>query len=77
MSCKLTNLRWKIWRLVIIARFAITGDCGLNCGVTPIRLNDGSIRDVFVPEADCPIHDIELKSGIADGRFPEWWLDQE
>lgn len=38
------------WRISVRLRYWLVGDCGLNCGyVAPYG---------FVPEADCPIHDI-------------------
>jgi len=54
------RLYYRLWRLFIIARFAATGDCGLSCGVTePYG---------FVPECDCPIHDLGLKSSEAQAQ---------
>ena len=43
-------------------RFVITGDCGLNCGVATFRSLDGTSFQQFVPEADCPVHDLEKVS---------------
>lgn len=57
MVDRLNNFRWRLWRLFVRARFVITGDCGLNCGVATFRNLDGTPFQQFVPEADCPVHD--------------------
>ena len=53
--------RLRLWRPFVLARFLITGKCGLNCGVATFRKLDGTPSQQFVPEADCPIHDLQLK----------------
>ena len=66
---KFSSIRWGLWQLFVIGRFAITGDCGLSCGVVPIRQLDGTVKSMFVAEADCPIHDLELEPEVADARY--------
>ena len=61
LSCKVNNFRRKLWRLFVRACFLITGECGLNCGVATFRKLDGTPFQQFVPEAGCPVHDLELK----------------
>jgi len=44
---------WFVWRLWVRFRYWRTGECGLACGYTePYG---------FVPEGECPIHDVYLK----------------
>lgn len=62
LSCRLNNLSRKLWRLFIIVRFVFTDDCGLACGIETFRKLDGTPERLFVPEADCPIHDLRLKA---------------
>jgi len=62
LSCKWNNFRLGFWQLFVRVRFVITGDCGLSCGVVTFRRLDGTPFQQFVPECDCPIHDLGLKS---------------
>ena len=62
LSCKLNNFRLGLWRLFVRVRFVITGDCGLSCGPATFRKLDGMPFQQFVPEADCPVHDLQQKS---------------
>ena len=56
-NLRLSRLGWILWRWRAIARYCFTGDCGLACGMAPFHKLDGTPIDLFVPEADCPIHD--------------------
>jgi hypothetical protein len=58
---RFSRLRWTLWRWQVIARYCFTGDCGLACGMAPFHRLDGTQVDLFVPEADCPIHDDPAK----------------
>ena len=62
LSCKFNNLARKFWRFLIVLRFAFTNDCGLVCGVETFHKLDGTLERRFVPEAGCPIHDLNLKA---------------
>lgn len=54
LNCRYWNVRRFLWRALVMLRYLLTSECGLNCGYTePYG---------FVPEADCPIHDWGLKS---------------
>lgn len=52
-----TFLHFRLWQLLAIVRFIVTGECGLVCGMARFRQLDGTPFWQFVPEADCPIHD--------------------
>jgi hypothetical protein len=51
----LRHALWDIWHRWL---FVTTGDCGHFCGTATFRKLDGTPFQQFVPEADCPIHDI-------------------
>ena len=54
----LSRLGCAVWRWRAVARYSLTGNCGLACGMATFRqIADGTPVDLFVPEADCPIHD--------------------
>lgn len=36
---------WWVWATWVVTRYVITGDCGCAC-------------TEFIPEAECPIHDV-------------------
>lgn len=40
-------------------RFFLSGNCYHGCGYATFRHLDGQPFRMFVPEADCPIHDYE------------------
>jgi hypothetical protein len=53
-------LYFRIWKLAALTRYTLTGDCGLACGYESfVRLPDRVRENIFVPEADCPVHDRE------------------
>jgi len=55
---RLSRLGCVVWRWRAMARYCWTGKCGLACGMATFRqIADGTPVDLFVPEADCPIHD--------------------
>jgi hypothetical protein len=49
---------WWAWKIYAQLRYWLTGDCGCACGWAGIRdLRTGERELVFIPEAECPIHD--------------------
>jgi len=55
---RLSRLGCAVWRWRAVARYCLTGNCGLACGTAAFRqVADGTPVDLFVPEAGCPIHD--------------------
>ena len=54
---RLSRLGCAVWRWRAMARYCFTDKCGLACGMAPFHELDGTPVDLFVPEADCPIHD--------------------
>jgi len=64
LSCKFNNVRFRLWRFFVKIRFAFTDNCGLACGFATFRKLDGTPERLWVPEADCPIHDLNLKNGV-------------
>jgi len=56
---KIGDIRFFLWQLCILLRYKFTGNCGLNCGFATFRKLDGTPFQMFVPEADCPIHDLK------------------
>lgn len=67
------RITWALWRLWVRIRYKLTGDCGCVCGYTqPYG---------FVPEAECPIHDvpdsnvIEMYCDVHGlSNFPSWFV---
>lgn len=57
LSCKLNTLKFQLSQLSVIIRYAVTGKCGLECGMATFRELDGTPFRQFVPEESCPIHD--------------------
>ena len=47
-----------VWPFLIRLRWLFTGRCGYICGLTWINDLDGTPLQQFVPEADCPVHDM-------------------
>ena len=66
-----SRLGWTLWRWRAIMRYCFTGKCGLACGMVPFHKVDGTPVELFVPEADCPIHD---NSGMAAWLLVADWL---
>lgn len=61
MARVLSYFRFLVWRMRVKIWFAKTGNCGLACDwVEPYG---------FVPEADCPIHDV---SDECFWQMPNW-----
>lgn len=52
-----SHLGCAVWRGWAMVRYCLTGKCGLACGMATFHELDGTSVDLFVPEADCPIHD--------------------
>ena len=53
-------IRWWLWSLRSRWRYWLTGDCGNACEWAWLRdLRTGEREPVFIPEAECPIHDRE------------------
>lgn len=51
-------IRWWLWSLRSRLQFRLTGDCGNVCEwVRMLDLRTGEREPVFIPEAECPIHD--------------------
>ena len=52
-------IRWWLWSISSRVRYRLTGDCGNACGVAVFRGAQPPHNPVllFVPEAECPIHD--------------------
>jgi len=49
---------WWVWKLWVRLRYAVTGDCGCACEWAWLRdFRTGEREPVFIPEAECPIHD--------------------
>ena len=46
--------RWFLWKMRSRIQYLFTGNCGNMC-------EDNKSYDCFVPEAGCPIHDVEEK----------------
>lgn len=49
---------YPLWRLAARIQYWLIGNCGLNCGYATFKKLDGKSVTLFVPEADCPVHDI-------------------
>ena len=52
-------MKWKLRDIWYRLTFVLTGDCGHACGMTTLRALDGTPIQQYVPQADCPVHDIE------------------
>ena len=55
------NIRYRILNFLYRLKWLLTGDCGHECGIAWFRTLDGTPFQQFVPEADCPVHDIFLE----------------
>jgi len=49
-------VRWWAWRMQSRWQWWLVGDCGNFCE-WHVMVVDGEERHIFIPEADCPIHD--------------------
>ena len=50
--------RWWLWEVRSRIQYWLTGDCGNWCEwVTLYMAEDGEPCKVWIPEAECPIHD--------------------
>ena len=49
-----------VWPFLVRLKWLLTGGCGKNCGLQYFRHPaTGAYMQLFVPAADCPVHDRE------------------